>query len=104
MFLLDLHQIDGIILLVTGIVAYAGNSTLVAVLNTSETSLAVAESSLINVSSPDASPVLVQRHLIAAAGDSVHYYVPVGDAMKVTLCTVLIATLAQRCKSSVECL
>lgn len=81
-------QIDGIILVVTGVVAYAGTASLVAVLNTSETSLAVADSSLINVGLPDATPIMVQRHLIAAAGGSVHVYLPVEDALKVSLCTV----------------
>lgn len=81
-------QIDGIILVVTGVVAYAGTASLVAVLNTSETSLAVADSSLINVGLPDVTPIMVQRHLIAAAGGSVHVYLPVEDALKVSLCTV----------------
>ena len=80
--------------MVTGVSSYAGNSSLVAVLNTPETSLAVADSSLINVSLPDATPIMVQRHLIAAADGSVHYFLPVEDALKVSWCTVSIATTA----------
>lgn len=94
MFLPDIDQIDGIFLVVTSMLAYAGTSGLVAVLNTSETSLTVADSSPINVSLPDATSVMVQRNLIAAAGGFVHYYLPVEDVLKVSICAVLTATFA----------
>ena len=75
-------------------VAYTGTASLVPVLNTPNTSFAVADISLVNMSLPDATPVMAQRNLIAAAGDSVHYYLPVEDALKVSLCTVLRAISA----------
>ena len=84
-FILDIYH-DA-----AGVVVCAGTASSVAVLNTSKTRLAVADTRLINVSLPGATPVMEKRNLIAAAGGSVHYYLLLEDALKVSLCTVLIA-------------
>lgn len=64
---------------------------MVATLNQPATSFAVLDSSNINVSPSGAAPVLVQRNLLASPGEPVQYYLPVEDAVKVGLNTIMIS-------------
>ena len=82
------NQVDGLIAVGTSIAALAGAANPVAVLNTPETSFAVADSRQINVSPPSATSVMVQRNLIAAAGRAGQYYLSAEDALKVSFYTV----------------
>lgn len=88
----DKNQVDALIAMGISIAAHAGAASLVAVLNTLETSFAVADSSQINVTPSSTTPVMVQRNLIAAAGTDAQYYLPAEDVLKVGLHTVIMSS------------